>query len=187
MAEGCSTVRRMDSLPQYRTDNFRIVDKQEVGTWLSCRYRAPVRSRRIMVRCRGGHSRPLESAACSRDTVRLSARTRGPEGTEFAPIHRLRNGTALRTSGEDHAERAAQIRVSSRTVSPRARPPAPLLHHPSRARHTQIQQGEYPMKHNTMLTIASLLSILLLTLLCLVTILSGCEINNFAGSRQSRS
>src|SRR5664280_13321 len=27
-----------------------------------------------MVRCRGDHSRPLESAACSRDTVRLSAR-----------------------------------------------------------------------------------------------------------------
>src|SRR5208283_14108 len=118
-----------------------------------------------MVRCRGDLSRPLESAACSRDTVRLSARKRGPEGTEFAPIRRLRNGTALRTSGEDHAERAAQNRVSSRTVSPRARPPAPLLHHPSRAmRHTQIQQGEYPMKHNTMLIIASLLSILLLTL-----------------------
>src|ERR1035441_8676624 len=131
MAEGCSTVRRMDSLPQYRTDNFRIVDKQEVGTWLSCRYRAPVRSRRIRVRCRGDHSRPLESAACSRDTVRLSARKRGPEGTEFAPIRRLRNGTALRTSGEDHVERAAQNRVSSRNVSPRARPPAPLLHHPN--------------------------------------------------------
>src|SRR6202795_3620293 len=31
-------------------------------------------------------------------------------------------------------------------------------------RHTQIPQGEYPMKHNVMLTIASLLSILLLTL-----------------------
>src|SRR5271167_1184887 len=30
-----------------------------------------------MVRCRGDHSRPLESAACSRDTVRLSARKRG--------------------------------------------------------------------------------------------------------------
>ena len=42
-----------------------------------------------MVRCRGNHSRPLESAACSRDTVRLSARKRGPEGTEFAPIRRL--------------------------------------------------------------------------------------------------
>src|SRR5271157_2869697 len=54
-----------------------------------------------MVRCRGDHSRPLESAACSRDTVRLSARKRGPEGTEFAPIRRLWNGTALRTSGED--------------------------------------------------------------------------------------
>src|SRR5664280_2600405 len=83
-----------------------------------------------MVRCRGDHSRPLESAACSRDTVRSSARKRGPEGTEFAPIRRLRNGTALRTSGEDHVERAAQNRVSLRTVSPRARPPAPLLHHP---------------------------------------------------------
>src|SRR5271165_3304769 len=126
--------------------------KRTESTWLNSRHRAPVRSSRIMVRCRGDHSPPLESAACSRDTVRLSARTRGPEGTEFAPIHRLRNGTALRTSGEDHAERAAQNRVSSRTVSPRARPPAPLLHHPSRAmRHTQIQQGEYPMKHNTML------------------------------------
>src|SRR5258706_3091107 len=31
-------------------------------------------------------------------------------------------------------------------------------------RHTQIEQGEYPMKPNLMLTIASLLSILLLTL-----------------------
>src|SRR5689334_5396105 len=31
-------------------------------------------------------------------------------------------------------------------------------------RHTQIQQGEFPMKHTTMLTIASLLSLLLLTL-----------------------
>ena len=31
-------------------------------------------------------------------------------------------------------------------------------------RHTQIEQGEYPMKHTVMLTIASLLSILLLTL-----------------------
>jgi len=29
----------------------------------------PVRSSRIMVRCRGDHSPPLESAACSRDTV----------------------------------------------------------------------------------------------------------------------
>src|SRR5258707_7877846 len=32
------------------------------------------------------------------------------------------------------------------------------------ARYTQIEQGEYPMKHNNVLTIASLLSILLLTL-----------------------
>src|ERR1700681_1123986 len=31
-------------------------------------------------------------------------------------------------------------------------------------RHTQIQQGDFQMKHNTMLTIATLLSILLLTL-----------------------
>src|SRR5271157_2869698 len=30
-----------------------------------------------------------------------------------------------------YVERAAQNRVSSRTVSPRARPPAPLLHHPN--------------------------------------------------------
>ena len=47
MAEGCSTVRRMDSLPQYRTDNFRMVDKQEVGTWLSCRQTAPMRAPRL--------------------------------------------------------------------------------------------------------------------------------------------
>src|SRR5216684_1628357 len=31
-------------------------------------------------------------------------------------------------------------------------------------KHAQIEQGEYPMKHNVVLTIASLLSILLLTL-----------------------
>jgi hypothetical protein len=30
MAEGCSTIRRMDSLPQYRTDNFRMVGNTEV-------------------------------------------------------------------------------------------------------------------------------------------------------------
>src|SRR5271167_1418911 len=81
-----------------------VVANQAVGfdksTLTACRHRAPVRSSRIMVRCRSDHSLPLESAACSRDTVRLSARTRGPEGTGFAPIHRLRNGTALRASGE---------------------------------------------------------------------------------------
>src|SRR5208337_269822 len=106
-------------------------DYRFAATWINGRHRAPVRSSRIMVRCRGDHSRPLESAACSRDTVPLSAGKRGPEGTEFAPIRRLRNGTALRTSGEDRVERAAQNRVSSRTVSPRARPAAPLLHHPN--------------------------------------------------------
>src|SRR5258708_39745641 len=31
-------------------------------------------------------------------------------------------------------------------------------------RHTKIQQGDFPMKHNSMLTVASLLSILFLTL-----------------------
>jgi len=30
MAEGCSTIRRMDSLPEYRTDNFRMVGNTEV-------------------------------------------------------------------------------------------------------------------------------------------------------------
>src|SRR5271170_289295 len=30
MAEGCSTIRRMDSLPQYRTDNFRMVGNPSI-------------------------------------------------------------------------------------------------------------------------------------------------------------
>jgi hypothetical protein len=42
-------------------------------------------------------------------------------------------------------------------------------------RHTQVQQGEYQMKHNVMLTVASLLSILLLTLHLTDDIIRGME------------
>lgn len=74
---------------------------------------------RVLYRC---DLSPLrECAACSRDSVRLSARTRAREGIESVPVHHLKRGTASRRNASDHAALPGQARVFSHTASRRAR------------------------------------------------------------------
>ena len=54
------------------------------------------------VRCRCGRSQLRESAACSQDNVRLSARKRAREGIGSHPILHPMRGTASRTNVSDH-------------------------------------------------------------------------------------
>ena len=83
------------------------------------------------VRCRCGRSRLRESAACSRDSVQLSARKRGREGIGSDPILHPMHGIASRTNASDHAALLGEARVFSHTVSRRARLLVPLRRYPS--------------------------------------------------------
>jgi hypothetical protein len=101
-------------------------------TWTCCRRPAPMkRAPRATVLCRYGRSGLRESAACSRDSVQLSAQKRAREGIESDPILHPMHGTASRTNASDHASLLGQARVFSRTVSPHARLLVPLHRHPS--------------------------------------------------------
>ena len=83
------------------------------------------------VRYRCSRSQLRESAACSRDSVQLSARKRDREGIGSVPILHLMHGTASRTNASDHAALHGEARVFSRTVSRRARRLVPLRRRPS--------------------------------------------------------
>jgi len=83
------------------------------------------------VRCRCGRSQLRESAACSRDSVQLSARKCDRAGIGSVPVLHLIHDTASRTNASDHAALLAQTRVSSRTVSRHARRFVRLRRYPS--------------------------------------------------------
>src|SRR5271166_3434095 len=81
------------------------------------------------VRYRCSRSRLRESAACSRDSVQLSARKRDREGIESVPSLHPIDGTASRTNASDHAVLHGGARVFLRTVLQRARRIVPLRRH----------------------------------------------------------
>ena len=81
MAEGCSTVGKLDSLPRYRTDNFRMVGYSEAIQIIDVDRSGESKSRHVMLHFRGlGH---LMLHFCGR-SERARLKTNGLQRPHYA-------------------------------------------------------------------------------------------------------